>query len=75
MQIERKAIQPAERLPHKPGACLGCPDCKGACWSLAEFLRVPEIVLHGRGAPGMTAAPVKQHLIDPRSASAATPAR
>jgi len=47
MQIERKAIPTVARLPHKPGACLGCPDCKGACWSLAEFLRVPEIVLHG----------------------------
>lgn len=52
MQIERKTIDAAARAPHKPGACLGCPDCTGPCWSLVQFLRLPEIVLNGgRVAP------------------------
>jgi hypothetical protein len=48
MHIERHATPPAARAPSKPGACLGCPDCHGSCWSLAEFLRLPEVVLRLR---------------------------
>lgn len=27
-------------------ACLDCPDCSGACWSVFELAFVPERVLH-----------------------------
>ncbi len=46
MQIERRTLDASARAPHKPGACIGCPDCKGPCFSLAEFLRLPEVILH-----------------------------
>ena len=29
-------------------ACLGCPDCKGPCWSAAELLLIPEMILQTR---------------------------
>lgn len=48
MQIERHAIDSAARAPRKPGACLGCADCRGTCWSLAEFLYLPEVILRPR---------------------------
>ncbi|WP_334191560.1 hypothetical protein [Pararhodobacter sp.] len=47
MPVERSALQ-ASGKPLGNGACLGCADCAGLCWSLLELSRLPETVLHPR---------------------------
>ncbi len=50
MQIERFATDTKRHASTQANrdACLGCPDCKGTCWSAAELVVVPEVILQTR---------------------------